>query len=75
YVPPPRADLHVVFGPPLDLRAEPGATGRQAVAHAMTAISEGLVAHVTDAVARTGVALPVDDGMRPGSPGAAGTGQ
>lgn len=61
YVPPPRARLHVVFGEPIQVETQRGSGGNRAlIADAMTAIQDGLAAHVEHAVARTGIELPGD---------------
>ena len=63
HVPKPRAHLHVVFGEPLTLPADLP-RGKAGTQEAMRLVSEHMTAHVADAVARTGIALPGDAGTR-----------
>ncbi|MEE6280885.1 lysophospholipid acyltransferase family protein [Georgenia sunbinii] len=61
HVPAPRSKLHVVFGEPIHVSTERGSGGNRAlIANAMTALQDGLAAHVEHAVRLTGVELPHD---------------
>lgn len=58
--PRPRSRLAVVLGEPFRLSDELGGPGRERLRRATETLRTGLVAHVHDAVARTGLALPGD---------------
>jgi 1-acyl-sn-glycerol-3-phosphate acyltransferase len=60
--PPPRRKLAVVFGPPLALDLEPGASTRDQVGAAIGQIAQNLARHVAQAERTTGLALPTDQG-------------
>lgn len=63
-VPRPRRRLHVEFGAPLTIQRERGTSGKVALEAANLRIVEALSAIVNQAVARTGVPLPLDDPKR-----------
>lgn len=62
-VPPPRRDLHVQFGPPVDVTGH-GGSRRAAIDRAAAAVRDALADLVVSAQERTGVLLPTD-GPRP----------
>ena len=57
----------VEFGDPVELAAGTGLTGRARLAAATTQLRDVLATHVSEASVRHQVALPDDDGARPGA--------
>lgn len=58
-LPPLRRDLHVEFGPPVDVTGA-GGSRREAIDRAAAAVRDALAALVVSAQERTGVLLPAD---------------
>jgi len=63
-IPPFRRRLVVEFGPALQLAPPPGLSEKAQISAVLPVIAQGLAAHVTAAVARTGLPLPTDAGRR-----------
>ena len=63
-IPTPRSTIHVVFGEPVRFPADPGDHRRATIASAGELLRQRLADHVSQAIARTGEALPSDDVTR-----------
>lgn len=67
-LPSPRRPVHVVFGEPVRLEAQPGVPRRQALADATETLRAAMTAHVLAAVELTGMPLPDEVPGLPGAP-------
>lgn len=67
-LPRPRARVVVEMAPPVVVAREPGQSGRAALEAGTQAVTAALREVVAQAVARTGIALPDDDPVLPGTP-------